>query len=216
MTGRRKVGRDKNQAAWVQQLTVPFLTVGARLSEPHPQDTTLFAHADPPLKVRLHCEPELLAYISGGLASYIPGGELLSLLPAHQTSSALARAYALHSLTRWRVYRERGLAHMPALSMKEILRDVPPAGEAAMSIQQLANGARNGVRLLTYHSRALRELEQVGLIIAHPDAVEPTLRKRLLALGGTLPNTLWTRPMPLILPSLRQEELLRGIGKASL
>lgn len=215
ITGKRKVGRDKRQTEWVQQLTVPFLTIGARLSAPHPDDASLFGHADPPLRVRLHCEPELLSYITGALASYIPGGELLALLPAHQTSSALARAYALHSLTRWRVYRERGLGNMPKLSMQEMLRDVPPAGEAAISLPQLAMCGKNGMRLLTYHRKAVTELEQVGLICPHPDAEDVALRRRLKALGGTLPSALWTRPMPVLLPSARIEDALRSMGKVS-
>ncbi len=213
ITGKRRVGRDKSQTAWVQQLTVPFLTIGARLSPPHPDDASLFGHADPPLKVRLHCEPELLTYISGALASYIPGGELLSLLPAHQTSSALARAYALHSLTRWRVYRERGLDRMPALSMQEILRDVPPAGDAAITLPQLATCNKNGLRLLAYHRKALLELEQVGLILPHPDAEDAALKSRLKRIGGMLSHALWTRSIPLMLPSERIEEELRTIGK---
>jgi hypothetical protein len=204
LSGQRKPGRDKDQSVWTQPLKEAFLTIeGDSLS------------TDPPQEVQLTCAPELLVYLCGALASYLSGGELIRLLPARQTNSAVARAYALHSLTRWRVYRERGMDRIPPVSMQEILREVPPPGEAGLTLPRSAGSARNGVRLLTCHRKALQTLAEIEMIRPHLDADEVTLRQRLKSLRGTLPRALWTRPMPPLLPSARMEEALRAIGRPS-
>jgi hypothetical protein len=202
ITGTREQSKY-GTTGWTQSLDVPMLMTGSRLREPVPTDRSLFPDSDPPAKVRIYCEPEILPFLCGPMASYISGAELLRFLPANKPSAALARSYLMHSLTRWRVRSGISVSELPPVSMGEIFQTFPPPGGAYDSLPALVDHPKNSKRVLSLHRDALRKLREIGAIEEHPDADEWKLQRRLDALGkDSSARLLWTRPFPSLQPSV--------------